>query len=95
MAGYVVAQVNIEDPEQYGEYKKLVAATVEAHGGKFLVRGGDTEVLEGAWSDGRFVIIEFDNVDQAKEWWSSEAYESAKTIRQKAAKTNMLVAAGI
>ena len=64
-------------------------------GGRFLVRGGETEVLEGDWNPGRFVILEFDSVERAKEWWSSEEYRGPKELRQQASKANLIVAAGV
>ncbi len=95
MSAYIVVQVNVEDAAKYEEYKKHVPATIEAYGGRFLVRGGETEVLEGDWNPGRFVILEFDSVERAKEWWSSEEYRGPKELRQQASKANLIVAAGV
>ena len=94
MAAYIVVQVKVEDPVKYEEYKQQVPATIEAYGGRFLVRGGETEVLEGDWNPERFVILEFDSVERAKEWWSSEEYRRPKELRQQASKANLIVAAG-
>ncbi len=95
MSAYIVVQVNVEDTVKYEEYKKHVPATIEAYGGRFLVRGGETEVLEGDWNPGRFVILEFDSVQRAKEWWSSDEYRGPKELRQQASKANLIVAAGV
>ena len=95
MSAYIVVQVNVEDTAKYEEYKKHVPATIEAYGGRFLVRGGETEVLEGDWNPGRFVILEFDSVERAKEWWSSEEYRGPKELRQQASKAKLIVAAGV
>ena len=94
MSAYIVVQVKVQDPVKYEEYKKQVPATIEAYGGRFLVRGGETEVLEGDWNPERFVILEFDSVERAKEWWSSEEYRRPKELRQQASKANLIVAAG-
>ena len=95
MSAYIVVQVKVEDPVKYEQYKRQVPATIEAYGGRFLVRGGDTEVLEGDWNPERFVILEFDSVERAKAWWSSEEYRHPKELRQQASKANLIIAAGV
>ncbi|HEY8292427.1 MAG TPA: DUF1330 domain-containing protein [Thermomicrobiales bacterium] len=83
MAAYVIAQVDVNDPERYVEYRKMVPASVEAYGGKFIARGGNAEVLEGDKQlPGRLVIIEFESMERAKAWWASEEYHEAKALRQ-------------
>ena len=94
MKAYVIVEITIHDPELYDEYKKLTPATIAAYDGKFLVRGGKAESLEGDWNPQRLVILEFPSVARAKEWWSSEGYSKAKAIRQGAATTKMLVVEG-
>lgn len=95
MAAYVIVDVTIHDKEKYAEYITLSPATVEAFGGRFAVRGGNVEVLEGNWTPGRFVMLEFASVDQAKEWWSSEMYREPKKLRQSASTANMIVVEGV
>ena len=87
-------EVAIHNADAYEEYKKLTPAAVAAYGGKFIVRGAQTESLEGDWSPQRMVILQFESVDRAKEWWASEQYGVAKKIRQAAAFTKMLVVDG-
>ena len=94
MAAYIIVEVSITDPKEYGEYKKLTPATIAAYDGKFVIRGGQTESLEGDWQPGRIVLIEFPTVDRAKEWWGSDVYSKAKAIRQRSAKTKMIVVEG-
>ena len=94
MAGYVVVQVDVKDPEGYQEYVKLVPPSLAAYGGRFKVRGGKTETLEGSWIPKRLVILEFDSAEQAKKWWASPEYAAAKAIRQRCAVTELLVAEG-
>ena len=94
MPAYVIVEVEVNDPEEYEEYKKLTPDSITAHGGKFIVRGGQTFTLEGDWNPQRIVILEFPSVEQAKQWWSSTAYAPAKAIRQRAAKTKMLIVEG-
>lgn len=94
MAAYVIVDVKINDPELYESYKKPTPATLAAYDGKFVVRGGKTETLEGDWEPGRFVMLEFPSVERAKEWWNSDIYTEAKAIRHKAAETQMIVVEG-
>ncbi len=95
MAAYVVVDIDVHDLDRYEEYKPLAAPTVGAHGGKYLVRGGAVEIIEGEWQPKRFVVLEFSTVEQAKEWWSSQDYAPAKKIRHEAAKTNMILVQGV
>jgi uncharacterized protein (DUF1330 family) len=95
MAAYVIVDIDVHDKQGYEEYKKLTPATLALYGGRFVVRGGDTETLEGAWQPGRVVVLEFANVEQAKKWWSSTEYAPAKAIRQKYATTKMIVVDGV
>jgi len=94
MAAYVIVEVSIDDPVEYEEYKKLTPAAVAAFDGKFIVRGGQTVSLEGDWNPERIVVLEFPSVEKAKEWWSSELYTAAKIIRQRTAKTKMIIVQG-
>ncbi len=94
MAAYVIVEVSIDDPLEYEEYKKLTPAAVAAYDGRFIVRGGQTVSLEGDWDPERIVVLEFPTIDRAKEWWSSELYATAKLIRQRTAKTKMIIVQG-
>ena len=95
MPGYVIAEVEITDPAAYEEYRKLVPATVETYGGKYRVRGGAIDTREGGWAPSRFVVIEFSSVDQARRWYDSPAYRPARDIRQRAAKSKVIIAEGL
>ncbi|HXH08687.1 MAG TPA: DUF1330 domain-containing protein [Alphaproteobacteria bacterium] len=95
MAGYVIAEVDITDPQGFEQYRNMVPATIEAYGGRFVVRGGKTETLEGQWQPKRLVIIQFDSVERAKQWWASEEYRDAKALRQRTAITNLVIAEGV
>ncbi|MCC9135169.1 DUF1330 domain-containing protein [Pontibacter silvestris] len=94
MAAYVIVEIEITDLETYQGYTKLTPATLEKYNGKFVVRGGQYESLEGDWKPNRIVLLEFPSVDRAKEWWNSPEYTPAKAIRQKAANTKMIVVEG-
>jgi uncharacterized protein (DUF1330 family) len=94
MAAFVIVEVSIHNHKEYEEYKKLTPAAVAAYDGKFVVRGGQTDTLEGNWQPERIVILQFPTVERAKEWWNSELYTNAKIIRQRAAETKMIVVQG-
>jgi len=94
MRAYVIVEIEITDPVGYEEYKTLAAATVEKYGGKYIVRGGQTEVLEGDWKPKRIVVLEFPTMARAKEWLNSEEYREPRKMRHRTAKTNMLVVEG-
>lgn len=95
MPAYVIAEIDVTDPKGYEEYRKLGPPTIAAYGGKFVVRGSKTEVLEGSWAPRRLVVLEFESVERAKEWWASKEYSAAKQVRQKTAVTNMIVVEGV
>lgn len=95
MPAYILVEVAIHDEELYESYKKLTPGTLVAYGGKFIVRGGEKESLEGDWMPQRIVILEFPDVEKAKAWWSSAEYTEAKSIRYKAANSRMLLLDGI
>jgi uncharacterized protein (DUF1330 family) len=95
MPSYVVVDIAVHDPKGYEEYKRLAPPAVAAYGGKYLVRGGKVEVLEGDWRPSRFVILEFPEMEQAKKWLDSEEYQLARSLRHKTAVTKMIVAEGI
>ncbi len=91
MPAYVVADIDVRDAVVYEEYKRIAAPTVQAYGGRYLVRGGAVETLEGSWTPHRFVILEFPSIEQVKAWWSSPEYAAAKAIRRRSAATEMIV----
>ena len=94
MSAYIVVQVVVTEPAGYDEYKKMVPSSLAAYGGKFVVRGGACETLEGSWQPRRLVVLEFPSVARAKEWWASSEYRDAKALRQRTAKTEMIVVEG-
>ena len=95
MPAYVIVEIEIVDPVGYEGYKKQAAATVAQHGGKYIVRGGATEVLEGDWKPKRIVILQFDSMARAKEWLNCEEYREPRKMRHRTAKTNMILVEGI
>ena len=94
MAGYVIVELDITDPEKFAEYRKLVPPIIEQYGGTYIVRGGDTEVLEGDWNPKRIVVLKFESVQRAKEFMDSKEYAPVKQMRFESAKSNVLVVEG-
>jgi uncharacterized protein (DUF1330 family) len=94
MTAYIVVEVDVKDPERFADYRSMVPASLAAYGGKYLIRGGQVENLEGDWEPQRFVMIQFESVDQAKRWWDSEEYRQARNLRQATSDTRMIVVEG-
>jgi uncharacterized protein (DUF1330 family) len=94
MPGYIAVQISINDPKTYERYKLLAPPSIAKYGGKYLIRGGKPEILEGSWSPARFVVLEFPSVERAKAWWDSPEYAEAKALRQSCAETGMLLLEG-
>ncbi len=94
MSAYIIAEVKVHDAKLYEEYRGQVQATLDAYGGRFRVRGGKTELLEGDWSPPRLVVLEFPSMDDARAWWSSTEYAGPKALRQRSAVTQMILAEG-
>jgi uncharacterized protein (DUF1330 family) len=95
MAAYLIADVNVKDPVAYQEYLKAVPPTIEKYGGKYLVRGGRHETLEGDWKPTRLVILEFPSMDQLRRWYDCGEYGPVKAIRWKHAASNLVVVEGV
>ena len=95
MPAYVINDMEVTDPELLEEYKKLSAPTVLQFGGRFIARGGRVMALEGDWNPERVVILEFPTFEQAKSWAESAEYAPAKLLRQKSAKSRLIVVEGV
>ena len=95
MPGYVIGNINVTDPDAFEEYRGMVPATVAAYGGKYLVRGGVADVVEGDWNPNRLVVLEFESVERAREWYNSPEYTLAKAVRLKASTGDLLFVEGV
>ena len=95
MLAYVIALIDVKDPARYEGYRQMVLPTITAYGGRFIARGGRTDVLEGAWAPRRVVIVEFPSLERAKAWWSSPEYAEAKALRQATSEGTLIVIEGI
>ena len=95
MPAYVLANVAVKDPVRYEDYRRLVTPTLAKYGGRFIVRGGRIDVLEGEWQPNRLVLVEFPSVEQAHAWWNSPEYTEAKLIRQATSEGTLIVLEGV
>jgi uncharacterized protein (DUF1330 family) len=94
-SAYIIANVDVTNPEQYEEYKKLSTIAMKAHGAEVCIRGGKVEVLEGDWNPSRFVMLKFPSVDAAQAFNDSVEYAAARQARQGAAVMRMLIVEGV
>jgi uncharacterized protein (DUF1330 family) len=94
MAAYVIGEIEVTDPATYDEYRKQVLATIEKFGGRFAVRGGSVEPLEGGWAPKRLVVVEFPTLDQARKWYRSPEYAPLIKLRQKASRGKLVLVEG-
>jgi uncharacterized protein (DUF1330 family) len=95
MPAYVVIDVDVHDAATYERYKPLAPPVIAAYGGRYLARGGKTDVLEGDWTPARAVILEFPSLERARAWWESPEYAAAKALRQASTRTRMFVVEGL
>ena len=94
MPAYVLGDITVTDPERYRDYTRHTESTLEPFGGRFVVRGGAHEVLEGDWAPGRLVVIEFPDADAARAWYGSERYREILPIRQEASTGSLVLVEG-
>ena len=95
MPAYVLVDVDVTDAGRYDEYRALAAASVEQHGGRYLVRGGASEVLEGERVPNRLVVLEFADADAARAWYHSAEYGEARATRAGAATGSFILVEGV
>jgi uncharacterized protein (DUF1330 family) len=95
MTAYVIVDIDVHDPVGYEQYKQLAPAAVALYGGKYIARGGRTETLEGEWSPSRLVILQFESIEQVKQWLDSEEYRAARQMRHQTTHSNMVVIEGL
>ncbi len=95
MSAYVIANIDVRDPDRYAEYVKLTPGTIASFGGRFIARGGRAERLEGDTPVNRIVVLEFDTYDQARAWYDSENYRAARAVRQSASTGSLLLVQGV
>jgi uncharacterized protein (DUF1330 family) len=94
MSAYVIGEIEVTDAAVYEDYRKQVLAAVQKYGGKFLVRGGRVEALEGGWSPKRVVVLEFPSFEQAQKWYRSSEYAPLIALRQRASRGKLVLVEG-
>ena len=94
MSGYVIFHAEVTDPAAYVEFKRLAEAAIAKHGGRYLVRGGPLEVLEGDWLP-RLVLLEFDSLEAGVAFYHSPEYTAAREVRLRCANAAVAAAAGV
>lgn len=95
MPAYVIARVQVNDPDQYAKYRAVTPGAVAEFGGRFVVRGGAMETLEGPEETRRVVVIEFDSMEKARAFYHSETYQAAVKLRQPASEAQLLLVEGV
>jgi uncharacterized protein (DUF1330 family) len=94
MKAYVIGEIEVTDQGSYDEYRKQVPAIVEKYGGRFIVRGGKVEPLEGGWSPKRIVALEFPSLEQAQKFYRSSEYAPLIKLRQRASRGKLILVEG-
>jgi len=95
MSAYIVVEIDVFDTAKFDIYRQQVPATIEKYGGRYIVRGGKVETLEGDWCPKRFVVLEFPSAESAKAWWNSVEYAKPKALRQACAHSQMILVDGV
>jgi uncharacterized protein (DUF1330 family) len=95
VAAYVISEVEFLDHEAAGAYRRLAADTIEKYGGRYLVRGGPSEHVEGHPSPKAIVIVEFPTMEIAKEWYNSSEYGEALKVRERALDRRLVFVQGV
>jgi uncharacterized protein (DUF1330 family) len=95
MAAYIVAQLKVHDPAMFQRYREAVTPLVDRFGGRYRVRGGELEVLEGDWPLPRLTIIEFQSQGAARLFYESPEYQQILPLRQESARGTVAIVDGV
>ena len=95
MSAYVIARIDITDPDRYREYVKATPAVIAKFGGRFIARGGETITLEGPAETRRVVLIEFPSLEMAKAFYDSPEYREVMKLREGSADASLVAIAGV
>jgi uncharacterized protein (DUF1330 family) len=94
MAAYIIVDINVKNPDGYDEYRRQVPATLAKYGGRFVVRGGASETLEGDWAPKRVVVVEFPTMEALKRWYTSPEYKPLIALRQQHSSGDVIAVEG-
>ena len=95
MSGFVIFNIEIKKHEETKEYVEKVTSVAKKFGGEYIVRGGETKVIEGTWTYPRTIIIKFPSYEKALEWYDSEEYKPIKQIRLDNSVSNGIIIKGV
>ena len=95
MSAYVISDVEPRDADLIDRYRTLAKASIEKYGGRYIVRGGEIEPVEGGWKPRHIVIVEFPSMDRAHEWYRSEDYAEALSVRERALSRRLIFVEGL
>jgi uncharacterized protein (DUF1330 family) len=95
VAAYLISDVTVRNAEAFQTYRTRAAASIEQYGGRYLVRGGPIETLEGGWTPRAIIVVEFPDLERARAWYHSPEYASALAVRDEALSRNLILLDGI
>jgi uncharacterized protein (DUF1330 family) len=95
VTGYLIAHLDVTDPEGFEAYRANVPAVIAQYGGRYLIRGGAVEAVEGDWAIPRLVVLAFDSVAQARRFYDSPEYQAILPLRLNASKGTVVFAEGV
>ena len=95
MSAYLITDVEVTDEALYAQFREQVSPVIESHGGRFVVRGGEIEINEGAWTPKRLAIMEFDSMEQARSFLASPEYQALGDIRARSSNINIVLVQGV
>jgi uncharacterized protein (DUF1330 family) len=95
MPAYLIANVDVKDTKKFKEYMEATPSLIKQFGGEFLVRGGDFEICEGSWNPKRLVLVEFESMQKAKQFYNSPEYKAIMHLRQSSTYTEWVFVDGL
>ena len=95
MAAYFIVDLEVTDRDRFKDYADAVPSTISAYGGRYLIAGGSVETIEGDWDPKRIIVIEFESLERAREWWGSEKYRELRELRRETSQAKILLVNGV
>lgn len=95
MAAYIIVQIAVTDPVRYEDYRRAAPGAIRQYGGRYIVRGGKVEIMEGSHDGRRIVVLEFPTLDDARRFWHSPEYAEARKFREGAATMDAWLVPGV
>lgn len=95
MPAYIISGVSVQDAEAFQNYRTRAADSIARHGGRYLVRGGSVEPLEGSWTPCTIIVVEFPGIERARAWHCSPEYAAALAFRDAALSRHLILVDGI